>query len=1111
MVISDFAIKRPLITVVSMVALVIFGLFALRKLKTDEFPDVVPPVLTVGVIYPGASPGVVEKEVLDPIEEQVGSIAGVKRIMSKAYDGYALLIIEFLYSKDLNEASQDVRDAISTVRADLPAEMKEPIIQKFNDTDRPIVSVAVSSTVLSPAELTRLVDPGITRELRAIPGVADVQMFGKVARELTVNVVPARMQAAGVSVGQVVQALQAQNLAAPVGSLTGALDERSIRLVGRLDNPAEFENLVIVERNGHLVRLGEVADVSDGTEEPRTLALFGTTSRGDQEAVGIDVKKSKGFSTTDVASRVVARIEELKKTLPPGTTIDIVKDAGDRVTHSVRSVEEALFLGAMLTVLVVFLFLNSWRSTVITGVALPISVLASFIAVWALGFNLETMSLMGLSLAIGILIDDAIVVRENIVRHVEMGKDHYTAAHEGTDEIGLAVAATTFSILAVFIPIGFMPGVGGQWFKPFALTIAASVAVSLFVSFSLDPMLSAYWPDPHVPPEQRYWITRQLDKFNHWFNRQAQNYRKVIAWALDHRVSMLVIAGGTFLAAFMLPFFGVTGLMVALGGIALVVYGINAPFMTAARVTVVLAGIGVFAWLPLSAKLGFPPLVPRWRTVGTAFFPVDDRSEFIVKIETPPGSNLAYTRLKAEEAARIIRAQPEVRYTYTTLGEGGTGAVDVGNIYVKLYPKADRKHKGQRTVEYLSADLRKDMARVAGATMSIFENDFSGGRKQILVQLRGQDAASLAVAADTMRATIDRIPGAVDIGLSSKGQKPEMNVSLNRGVAGSLGVTVGQVAQSLRPAFAGIQVGDWIDPTGKSRHVTVRLAPEARQRAADLQALPLVVLGPNGAPSTMPLGQIASITNGTGPAIIDHLNREPVVNVELNTSERATGDVSADIMKAIGRMQLPPGVKVSMGGDAESQAEVFGQIFSALGLAVLLMYLILVVQFGSFLDPLAIMASLPLSLIGVLLALAVTNYTINLMSLIGVILLMGIVAKNAILLIDFAKWEREERGTPLREALIEAGAIRLRPILMTTFALIAGMLPIALGTGEGAQFRAPMGVAIVGGVITSTFLTLLVIPTFYEVIDNVRTRFAGRVGFEAPKTGEHPVVAPAGD
>lgn len=1104
MLISDFAIKRPLITVVSMVALVIFGLFALLKLKTDEFPDVAPPWLTVGVIYPGASPEVVEKEVLDPVEEQVGSIAGVKRIMSKAYDGYALLMIEFLYEKDLNEASQDVRDAISAIRADLPPEIKEPIVRKFNDTDRPIVSVAVSSTVLSSAELTRLVDPGITRELRAIPGVADVQTFGKVERELTVEIVPSRLQAAGVSVGQVVQALQLQNLAAPVGRVTGSLDERSIRLLGRVESPAEFANLVVAERNGRLIRLGEVADVKDATEEPRTLALFAKANGSDQEAVAIDIKKSKGFSTTDVASKVLVRLDEIRKTLPAGTSLDVVKDAGARVRHSVRTVEEALLLGALLTVLVVFLFLNSWRSTVITGVALPISVLASFIAVWALGFNLETMSLMGLSLAIGILIDDAIVVRENIVRHVEMGKDHYTAAREGTDEIGLAVAATTFSILAVFIPIGFMPGVGGQWFKPFALTIAASVFVSLFVSFSLDPMLSAYWPDPHLPPEQRPWITRKLDRFNAWFNHQAQNYRKVIAWALDHRASMIVIAAGTFFASFLLPTRGITGLFAALLGIAVVIYGINADrFNRVARAGVIVAGLAVFVVLP--------QIVPPVRTVGSAFFPEDDRSEFILKIETPPGSNLEYTRLKAQEAGRLVRAQPEVRYTYTTLGEGSTGSVDVGNVYVKLRPKAERKRDGQRSVEELGRDLRKQMNRVAGATMSVFTNDFSGGFKQILIQLRGQDVKALAQAAEMVRAEVQKVPGAVDIGLSSKGQKPELEVELNRGVAGSLGVTVGQVAQSLRPAFAGIDVGDWIDPTGKSRDVTIRLAPESRRRAADLEQLPLLVLGPNGVPSTMPLGQVATIKEGVGPAIIDHLNREPVVNVELNTSGRATGDVTADIQKALDKLQLPPGVRVSLGGDAESQAEVFGQIFAALGLAVLLMYLILVVQFGSFLDPLAIMMSLPLSLIGVMLSLAVSGYTINLMSLIGVILLMGIVAKNAILLIDFAKWAREERGTPLREALIEAGAIRLRPILMTTFALIAGMLPIALGTGEGAQFRAPMGVAIIGGVITSTFLTLLVIPTFYEVIDLARTRFSRRIGLRAPQTAEHPIPSAAGD
>ena len=484
MVISEFAIKRPIITVVSMLALAVFGLFALFRLQTDEFPDVSPPVVTVAIPYPGASPDGVERELLDPIEEQISSISGVKHVNGKAQDGYATIVVEFNFGKPLQEGTQDIRDAISGIRNDLPPEMKEPIIKKFNDTDQPIVSLALSSSNLTPGQLTRIADPGLTRLLRAIPGVAEVSVPGKVERELTVQIRPDAMQAAGVGVSQVAQALELQNLAAPVGRVTGSLDERSIRLRGRLETPAEFAKIVVAERNGRLVRLGEIADVLDGTEEARTLALY-----NGREAVGIDIKKSAGYSTTAVADQILARVQEVQGTLPAGTRLDVVKNRGVNVRNSVRTVQEALVEGAALTVLVVFLFLNSWRSTVITGLALPVSVLASFIAVWALGFRLETMSLLGLSLAIGILIDDAIVVRENIVRHVEMGRDHVTASHEGTDEIGLAVTATTFSIVAVFVPVGFMPGIAGQLFKPFALTIASAVLVSLFVSFSLDPML----------------------------------------------------------------------------------------------------------------------------------------------------------------------------------------------------------------------------------------------------------------------------------------------------------------------------------------------------------------------------------------------------------------------------------------------------------------------------------------------------------------------------------------------------------------------------------------------------------------------------------------------
>jgi HAE1 family hydrophobic/amphiphilic exporter-1 len=1059
MLISDFAIKRPIVTVVSMLALVVFGLIALAKLQTDEFPDIAPPFVTVAIPYPGASPDGVEKEILDPIEEAISSISGVKNIMGTAEDGFATIMIEFLFDKPLVEATQDVRDAISGIRADLPAEMEEPIIKKFNDTDLPIVSLALSSTTLSPGQLTRLADPGITREFRSIPGVAVVEVPGKVERELTVQLKPDALQAAGIGVSQLVQALQLQNLAAPVGRVTGDLDERSIRLRGRLERPEEFAQIVVAERNGQVIRLGQVADIIDGTEEMRSLALYSSReSAGPRESVGIDIKKSKGYSTTQVAEQVIARLDDIKKRLPTGTTVEVVKNRGERVENSVANVQEALLEGAALTVLVVFLFLNSWRSTVITGLALPVSVLASFVAVWAFGFTLNTMSLLGLSLAIGILIDDAIVVRENIVRHVEMGKDHYTAAREGTDEIGLAVAATTFSIIAVFVPIAFMPGVGGQWFKPFALTMACSVLVSLFVSFSLDPMLSAYWADPHREEHEKSWITRQLDKFNHWFNRQAQNYKRVIAWALDHRWTVSAIAAGTFFFALAMP-------MIKVGNNAL---------------------------------------------VGFGFFPEDDQAELNVTIESPPGSNIEYTRIKADEAARQVRTHEEVKYVYTTIGGGQNGAVDVAKLYVALTPRSER----ELSVEGISARIRDELQQIGGAKIAVFATDWGGGRKQVQLQVRGNDSEELAKFAARALAEVERVPGAVDVSLSTKGLKPELTVDLNRGVAGSIGVTVGQVAQALRPAFAGIDAGDWQDPSGEMRDVTVRLAPDARRRASDLRQLPLVIQGPTG-PTTAPLGQVATIRQGEGPAVINHLNRDKVVSVEFNTSGRSMGEVTTDAFNRMLALQPPPGVRVEKGGEAQSQDEVFGQIFLALGVAVGLMYLILVMQFGSFLDPLAIMLSLPLSLIGVMLSLALTRNTINIMSLIGVILLMGIVAKNAILLIDFAKWAREKQGMALREALIEAGAIRLRPILMTTVALIAGMLPVALGRGEGAQFRSPLGIAVIGGVITSTLLTLIAIPTFYEILDEWRSALARRFGMRVKQTTAEyrvPGMAPeAGD
>jgi hydrophobic/amphiphilic exporter-1 (mainly G- bacteria), HAE1 family len=1031
--ISDVAIKKPIATITVMLAVVVFGLFALAVLKTDEFPDLQQPIVVVSIVYPGASPETVEREVIDPIEDAVFSISGIdgKRTIASAIDGYAQLIVFFEFEKDVQQASQDVRDAISAKRQELPLEMEEPVISRFDPADMPIVTLTLRSNDLSVPALTRLADEQVKRELRSVQGVADVRIVGGLKRELTVELRPEAMAAAGISAGDVVGALQAQNLAAPVGRVTSALSEQSIRLAGRLDTPEEFEQIAIATRNGQVVRLGQVATARDGAEEQRTLALYDGA-----EAVGIEVLKSKGYSTTAVADQVKARAAALEARLPPGAKLSIVQDSGERVSRSVREVETTLLEGALLTVLVVFLFLNSWRSTVITGLALPVSVLAAFVSVWIFGFTLNTMSLLGLSLAIGILIDDAIVVRENIVRHIELGEDHTTASFKGTDEIGLAVAATTFSIVAVFVPIGFMTGEAGQWFKPFALTIAAAVLASLFVSFSLDPMLSAYWPDPQVEQGARTGrIARTLRAFNRWFDRQADRYKLVVAWALDHRLAMFLLAAGAF--------FGAIGLQIFVG--------------------------------------------------GGGFVPVSDRSEVNLTVEAPPGSSLEYTRRKVDEAVAIVRSHPEVRYAYASIGTplvGQVPGVDQANVYVRLTPKAERK----LSQDALGALLRRELAGVAGAQISVFTSGFGGAYKQIQMELRGPDSRVLADYAERIRDLARRVPGATDVGLSTRGQTPELEVKVDRGLAGNLGVTVGQIAQSLRIAFAGLDSGDWVDPTGETRDVMVRLAPEARRRAADLRSLPLVVGGgPGGAPHVIPLGQVAQIREGVGPAQISHLDRQRFIAIQGNAAGRPLSDVVSDIEARLAGVKLPPGYTLRQGGESADFAEVVLRIAEALGIAVLLMYLILVLQFGSFLDPFAIMLSLPLSLIGVVVALLVTGDTLNIMSMIGVILLFGIVAKNAILLIDFAKWAQEERGVPIREALIEAGRIRLRPIVMTSVAIVAGMIPVALGTGEGGDFRAPLGRAVIGGVVTSTILTLLVIPTVYEVMYGARVWVRARL------------------
>jgi len=1019
MFLSNFSVKRPVAMIVLIVAMMAMGLLALSKLRVNQNPDVEVPALFINIPYPGASPETVEREVVNRLEKSLQSITGVTQIETEAREGVATFEIEFSFDKNLIEASDEVRNAIAAVRYKLPTEMREPMIQRFDTSQEPVMQLALSSSNQSHAAISRLAEDKLADRFRALDGVAVVNVNGALRRELSVLLRADKLREYNVSVSEVANALRMQNTNAPVGKVRGTLEESAIRLVGRIERPEEFKD-VVVKRNGDmLVRLGQLATIEDGFAEVNNVSL-----RSSKDNVGLSVIRARDASAVSVAKKIRTLVDTINKELEAegqGTKLEITRDGGEQAQRSLNNVVEALVFGAVLTIFVVYAFLNSWRSTLITALSLPTSVIAAFIAVWLCGFTLNFMTLLGLSLAIGVLIDDAIVVRENIVRHMQNGSDRRTAALNGTAEIGLAVAATTFSIMAVFIPVAFMGGMAGQWFRPFALTVTCSVAVSLFISFTLDPMLSAFWGDPpdhHTAPKKG--IGKVLDQFNHWFDHQADRYGKVIAWALHHRRWMAVIAFATFVGA-----------------------------------------------IVLQATMG-----------GSSFLPKQDIGLIKVEVRTPSSSSLAFTRSKMSKVSEIALGIKDVKATNVNVNLAG------GSIYVDIGKRSERK----RNAQDIGSELRQKLAGMVGGEFTVIDDFSNNGRKPVQIDFVGPDSRKLMELTSQFMDKLRQVNGAVDVGLSEQDPKSELQIELNRGLANSMGISAGDAATSLRVAFAGIEVGDWVDPTGETRDVAVRLHPLDRLSPENIERLPISLPGTG---QMVPLDQIAKITMGKGPAAIRHLNGMRTISVTANVEGRSAGEVNKDAQKIAKEMNFPPGFGMDVGGAGKDQNEVFGAMGIALLSGIGLMYLVLVMQFGSFTAPGAVMLSLPLSLIGVVVGLLVTHNTLNLMSLIGVIMLMGLVAKNAILLLDAAR-KQEEEGVSREDALMNAGRMRLRPILMTTFALIAGMLPVAIGWGDGGQFYAPMAVAIIGGTVTSTLLTLLVVPTFYDSIEIAKDRMIAK-------------------
>lgn len=1048
------SLKNPVFATMVMLAIVVLGLFSYQRLKVDQFPNIDFPVVVVQADYPGASPEIVESEVTKKLEEAVNSIAGINALTSRSYEGTAVVIIEFQLHIDGRKAAEDVREKVAAVRPNFRTEVKEPRVLRFDPASRAIWSLAVlpdasKGKALTPVELTNWADQVLKKRLENVRGVGSVTLVGGTKREINVYLNPAAMESLGVTADQVVAAVRNENQDLPVGAIKSLAQERVVQIDARMRRPEDFGRIIVTRKNGAPIRVADVARVADGAQEVESLALY-----NGQRTLLLTVQKSQDENTIAVIDGLKATLAEMQAQLPAGVKLEPVTDASRPIRVSVANVQRTLIEGAALTVLIVFLFLNSWRSTVITGLTLPIALIGTFLFMYAFGFSINMVTLMALSLCVGLLIDDAIVVRENIVRHVAMGKTPYQASLDGTQEIGLAVLATTFSIVAVFLPIGFMGGIIGKFFHEFGVTIVAAVLISMFVSFTLDPMLSSVWHDPEIERHARHEAPRTLydrtiGRVTGWFDRAteslAEAYQSILRWSLSHKLATVI------------------------GSIAIFVTSI---FM-----------------VPL---------------LGTEFVPKADYSELTLSFYTPVGSSLELTESKARQVETIVREFPEVRYTLSTINTGNAQ----GKIYASIYVRLIDRQQRQRNVDEMAGLLRERLKQVPGVTVTHAGLvDAVGGNKQIEFSLQGPDLKELERLSKLVMEKIRPIPGLVDLDSSVKPDKPTIGVDVRRDAASDLGLSVAQIAGSLRTLVAGQTVGNWRAPDDQTYDVNVRLSPEARTAPDDLERLPFATgTNADGSSRIVRLNQVATIRESTGPNQINRRDLTREVAVNANAYGRAAGDISNDIRAKLDEIQFPPGYRYQFGGSTKNMKESFGYAVSALAMAIIFIYMILASQFKSFLQPMALMTSLPLTLIGVVLALMMFGSTLSMFSIIGIVMLMGLVTKNAILLVDFAIRMRDE-GQSRTEALLHAARVRLRPILMTTLAMIFGMVPLAFALTEGSEQRAPMGQAVIGGVITSSLLTLVVVPVVYCYLDDLAAWFRGRRKPAGGGAGAQPVAA----
>ncbi|MBC7882111.1 MAG: efflux RND transporter permease subunit [Anaerolineae bacterium] len=1003
--ISAWAIRNPIATTVLFLVLSLAGTVAFLQLSIAAEPSTDVPAVAVQVTQLGAAPAELETQVTRKIEDAIAGLGNIKRMTSTINDGVSQTRIEFVFGTNTDRAVNDVRDAVAKIRQQLPQSIDQPVVRRVDDAGGPFLGYAVSSAKRSERQLSWLIDNEIARNILAVPGVSRISRYGGVNREIRVNLNPQRLLALGITANQLHQQIRALNIDLPGGRGNVGTTEQAIRTLGSAASVEKLRSTKISLRDGRFARLDTLGTITDAAADLRQLSFL-----DGKESVSFEVIRSKGSNLVDVEAGIARKVKELQKSLPSDIKVTLSWTEGDYVRETYSASVEAVLLGAFLAVVVIGLFLRDWRSTLIAGLAMPLSAIPTFAVMKAFGYTLNSMTLLALALVIGILVDDAIVEIENIFRHIGMGKSPFQASVDAADEIGLAVVATTMTIVAVFVPVAFMGGIQGQYYRQFGVTVAAAVLFSLLVARLATPLMAAYWMRTVPPHEEKSGLVKIYDR--------------TLLWALNHRLFTLAVAAG---------FFGVS--------------------------------LSLFSQLPTSL-------------IGSV-----DNGQSTMSLEMPPGTSLRETRRAVEAINRIFLARPEVKTLETTLGTYDSGSkVSEAKFYIALKPRTERK----LTKQEIEAQVREQIQEIAGLRF-FFSGSGWEGEKTIQVVLKSDDPNALTQSARALTNQMRGIPGLTDVTSGAAILRPEIRILPNLLRAADQGVSVQAIANTALIATLGDSDANLprFNLPGRQINIRVQLDPEFRRNFEAIENLHIE--SDDG--QLVPLKSVAEIKLSSGFGQVDRYDRSRQITVGANLLPGLELGTALDRIHALPALtHLPPQVKEKLTGDAENQQEVFGSFGFAIAAAVLLIYAVLVLLFGSFLHPLTIMISLPLSLCGVVAGLLIFGKALGLYALIGIIMLMGLVTKNAILLVEYVLMAKAA-GKDQRTALLRAGESRMRPILMTTIAMVAGMLPIALGWGAGSEVRSPMAVAVVGGLITSTLLTLVVVPVVFTFIDDFQIWF----------------------